>query len=248
MNDRISNRLHGLPPDALGDKTPACPEDQAIAAFYEARLPAAEHASVVRHLADCAYCRTRLGMLGRLEESGEDETVPEDWLVNARQQSTTAGTGRRLRVPAWAVAAVVVLALGLMLNQGLFLDTDPAIRAPAINQHQADTRELRSLGSDELMPRILEPASGAVIPTGSVDISWTPVEGVLFYDLLVMSDIGEVLLSERVQGTSWQSDGALVLEPGSEYFLRVVARLADGRTAASEHVDIRMDDIEVGGD
>jgi hypothetical protein len=174
--------------------------------------------------------------------------VPEDWLVNARQQSTTAGTGRRLRVPAWAVAAVVVLALGLMLNQGLFLDTDPAIRAPAINQHQADTRELRSLGSDELMPRILEPASGAVIPTGSVDISWTPVEGVLFYDLLVMSDIGEVLLSERVQGTSWQSDGALVLEPGSEYFLRVVARLADGRTAASEHVDIRMDDIEVGGD
>ena len=53
-----------------GERTPFCPDDSTIAACYDGTLPRTEQDRVVQHLAACAYCRARLGMLARLAEKG----------------------------------------------------------------------------------------------------------------------------------------------------------------------------------
>jgi len=229
MSKHGTELFAGLQPPLVGERTPFCPDDLVMAAWFEHGLQSAEAERVGRHLADCGYCRSRMGVLGRLAEPGHGETVSEELLVRAKQAARVSRMRRRVSPPAMLAAAVLVLALGVVLT-GLW---QPHRQFPA--EGERTLRQPRSAEHVSFRPEILQPAANANLMPGSLVVQWTPVEGSLYYELLVMDDTGQLLLSERSQETKWRSTAALRLRPGSAYYLRVNAFLADGRKAGSEH-------------
>lgn len=222
-----------------GERTPFCPDDQTIAACYDTRLAPTQQDRVVQHLAGCAHCRARLGMLARLAERSDVVTVPEAVLARAKQMPA-GDRGLRRRWPAAAAAAVAILAVGLVLTLGRYPVQGPAGVEPATERGDAPLRQLRSVEPSGSRPRILNPAEGSQLEPGALEFRWTPVDGAAGYELLLMDDSGNPLLTERLEKTAFRPGGTPGVEPGAHYYLRVTAYLADGRTAGSRHVSFSI--------
>ena len=211
----------------MGERTAFCPDDEAIAAFFDQRLPGNERDSVSRHLSDCRYCRGRLGMLSRLENADQEYPVSEEYKAQATQLAGARGRNPWRLAPAWAAAAAVVFAIGIWIGQ---------IQSPTLTSNAPDTRELRSVDPAALEPSILRPAENALIDPAAFEVQWTPVAGSLHYELFVLSDAGDLLVHERLDGTSWAATAPLPLEPAGEYYVRVEAHLEDATTVSTDHV------------
>ena len=130
-----------------------------------------------------------------------------------------------------AVAAVLVLALGLVLA---LRQQSPESENPSQPQtrYAADTQRLH--------PRLLAPAGDSVIQPLEQVFRWTDVPGTLFYDVQLVDADGDLLLRERVSGTRWLIPDNLHLQPGEDYFLRVDAYLSDAKYLSSEHLVFRV--------
>jgi len=222
--------LPGMLPSQVGQRTAFCPEDHRLAAWFERRLGIKEAQDIERHLPECAFCRSRIGLLGRLEQEPIDESISEDLLARAKQLASSRPPKQRRWALAWGAAAVITLGLGLLVNSKLHLGPVPQ-EQPAVPA----ARQLRSVEASRNEPVILRPAAEAILESGSLDVKWTPVDGSLHYELLLMDDAGRLLVAQRLQATEWRSGGDLGLAPGGNYFIRVNAYLADGRTQGSRH-------------
>jgi hypothetical protein len=225
-------------------RTAFCPDDQEIVEYFEDHLEESERECLQRHLVECGFCRSRLGVLSRLSESMAENKISASLLAKTKQLAAgrPQRTGWRL-APAWASAAVAVLALALFLGNrpGLLIGPDSApenFRVPI--EAADDARQFRNLQPVLARPRVLAPLDGASINPAGLEVSWTEMPGALFYDLYVLSDSGDLLVKERVTGTQWKADQSLTLASGSEYFLRVEAHLQDASTANSEHVIFKV--------
>ena len=218
-----------------GERTPFCPDASTLAACYDGTLPRAEQDRLAQHLAGCAHCRAQLGMLARLAEDGQAAIVPGDILARAKQLPAGA-PGMRRRWPAVAAAAVAVLAVGLVLTAGRHPDRGPVAGDPAAPNGDTPSRQLRTLEPSALRPEILSPSEGGELGPGAYEFRRTPVDGAVQYELLLVDDSGNPVLTERLDVTSFQPQGSPALEPGARYFVRVTAYLADGRTAGSRHI------------
>lgn len=236
-HNESNDLLTGLQPSQIGERTASCPDDHRVAAWYERRLGTKEAQELEQHLPECPYCRSRVGMLARLEQDPFGESVAQDLLARAKQLASAESTRQRRRTVAWAAAAVIALGLGLGVNIG----RHPSPVAP---EQTADpgARQLRSREVVSSRPVILRPVAEAVLESVSLAVNWTPVEGSLHYELLLMDDAGRLLRAEPVQATEWQSDGDAGLVPGGHYFIRVNAHLADGRMQASKHTAFSVSD------
>ena len=229
------NLLSGLQSAESGGLTAFCPDDQRIAAWYEHRLASAESDRIARHLADCAHCRGRIGVLGRLEGDDGVESVSDELLARAKQLAGAGNVRKSRAAPAWVAAGVALLALGLYVyNAG------HRVAQPGPTWNSDELRSVRSAGPTTMGPEIIRPAPNAVLAPGELDVQWTPVEGSQHYDLQIMDASGGLLLNERLRGTEWRSGGSLDLRPGTEYYLRVTAHLANGRSTASSHTEISV--------
>lgn len=222
-----------LQPAEVGERTSFCPDDPEIAAFFENTSGARSRARVAQHLAACGHCRARLGMLARLARIEDREDVPEDLLARAKQLPSGGRTGLRTWHAAMA-AAVVVLAIGLFVGGGWFAGLGPGGH-PADPGGETPARQLRSLDHEGLRPRILNPAADAELGPGAVVFRWTPVEGALRYQVLLLDESGRPLLAQQLEATTWEFDDVSELQPGRRYYVRVIAELTDGRAAASGH-------------
>lgn len=221
-----------------GERTSFCPDDATIGACYDDRLERAEQDRVAHHLANCAYCRARLGMLARLAESGGAQSVPEDVLARAKQIPAGARVRRR-RWPAAVAAAVAMLAIGLVLTLGS--PSNPGATGDGGSmQREAPLPQLRSVEASALRPRILNPTEGSELEPGAFEFRWTPVDGAVRYELLLMDESGGPLFTEDLENTVFRPARPQELEQGARYYLRVTAHLADGRTAGSRHVSFSI--------
>jgi hypothetical protein len=246
-----------LKPGELGERTRFCPDVTSIAGFFERNSARAEQDRLVEHLAACAYCRARLGVLARLAEDGgagleqAQEQVPEDVLARVKQLARPKRNpedhrrqGQSRWWPAAAVAAVGVLAVGLFVNVDRFSGTPLPGADRTSPGNAAGERQQRSVDGSALEPRILYPGYGARLNRAAVGLRWTPVEGALHYEVTLLSDSGDLLLSERVQGTHWAPAQPPALQSGERYYLRVTARLADGRATGSGHAAFQVTSAE----
>ena len=229
---------------SVPDRTAFCPDDQKIVEYYENHLGEQDRECLQRHLVECGFCRSRLGVLARLSADTADSKVPETLLAGAKQLagSQSQSSGWRL-APAWASAAVVVLALTMLIGTwpGLWSGPDSAPESLPLPLEAADAaRQLRNLPPDIVRPQVLSPLDGASIPPAGLQVRWTAMPGALFYDVFVLSDAGDLLVKERLTGTLWKAAQTLTLAPGSEYFVRVEAHLPDASTANSEHVIFKV--------
>lgn len=218
-----------------GAPTRFCPEDQLIAEYYDGALGEMEADTLERHLASCRFCRTRIGVLGRLAEETVTRRIPGEVLARAKQFAPPSRPRRRVAAPILAAAAVLVAALSMTLMQpwGTRPGTIPAtgVSAPA-------DRQLRSVGNLSSLEMLYPATDGRIDPQRP--FQWSRVPDRLYYELSVLSESGDILASERLQETEWRPDDALVLQPGQTYYVQVVATLPNGRTLRSEHLGFQV--------
>ena len=227
LNNGSSNLASVFRQSETGHRTVFCPEDHQLAAWYEHRLDASKAASLEQHLSACGYCRSSIGILGRLDRVDLESAVSEDLLARAKQLASEIPAGRKKIASTWAAAAVIVLSLGVILTSDFY-------RSPEVAS-QSEVRQVRSLQPTAVRPEILQPSSGDVVTSGGLKVHWTSVDSSMFYELQVMDAAGRLLLTQRLQETQWDASDKLRLEPAKNYYVRVTAYLADGSEEGSRH-------------
>ncbi len=208
---------------AYEERTRFCPDDHEIAGFVEGSLNDVAREHIERHLPDCQSCVSRVGLLTRLvrEHAAGDQTKVAE--SNTRDWKQTA--------PQWAVAASVILAVGYLAGTYNFTaDTDPA----------TEYQTTRNLDSQITAPEILAPTSGVIGNRDEFVIRWTEVPETLYYEVHIVSDVGNLVTAQRVDGTEWTIGRQLNLESGREYFIRVDAYLTDAKPISSEFIPFRL--------
>ena len=224
----------------LPERTPFCPADRLIAQYFDATLSEKEHQRVQKHVTDCWYCQPRLGVLARLREDNPCTWIDEDVLVAAKQQAGGSVSRKLRHTPVWAAAAVLVLALSVTTFRSTGQDQGSAVPSRSPPAIEDGTRQLRSSGQVSIKPQLLSPLEGALVDPGELVIQWTEIPGSLFYDLYIMSDAGDLLVNQRVNGSRWTVEQPGLFEAGAEYFVRLEAHMPDARTLSSEHVIFRV--------
>jgi hypothetical protein len=214
------------------ERTQFCPADQEIAQYYEAAMPIADCERLQRHILDCAYCEARLGALERLQETGFFPQVDEELIASAKQMAVAAGPQKNLHAPAWAAAAVIILTLSVIIlwDSGQYQAIDN------------NTRQVRNIDQTMVGPRLLSPLEGALVDPGELIIRWSEIPGSLFYTLYILSDAGDLVVAQRVDGSEWSAGDRSGFDPGAEYFVRVEAHLTDASTVSSNHLIFVMRD------
>lgn len=184
-----------------------------------------DHTQFEAHLADCAFCIERVGILGRAGESASTDTLPQQAVANSEKPAWSR------RAPRWATAAVVVLAIGFIAER---LTSDRLSTAPEQLQSPILVSE-RSVKAASPFPEILSPLEGGMVDPEQFVFRWKEVPGSLFYDIRIVSDDGAQIARQRVWGTQWSLPSETRLQTGSEYFVRVDAFVSEGKAVSSEH-------------
>jgi len=215
-----------------------CPEDQLIAQYFEGTLTEKERASLKHHLVDCRFCLARIGNLDRMVGRDHDQAVPGSVLAEAKGLVKNPAPSQTWSKPAWATAAVLVLAISLVLDWNspspVESDFTTAQSDPALQD--VSGRQSRNINPPAIAPRILAPREGARIDPEAFIIRWSEIPGTLYYDIRIVSDDGGLLRQDRVDGNQWGLPPELELVPGREYYVRVDAYLAEAKSLSSRHV------------
>ena len=205
------------------ERTPFCPDDYDIAGFVDGTLSDGTLELVERHLPDCQACVSRVGLLTRLLREHAPEIQREAARVRTNDWKRVA--------PQWAVAASIILAVGYLAGSSGFLS--------GIDQ-ATDYQSTRNLDSQIAAPKILAPSSGVIGDRDGFVIRWTEVPGSLYYEVRVVTDVGDLVSVQRVEGTEWTVARDLNLKPGREYFIRVDAYLSDAKSIRSQHIPFKL--------
>ena len=240
MDDHSNTRLLTLQSAGPAERTAFCPEDQLIAEYYDGVLSAAERDSLEQHLVDCSFCLARLGMLQRLEFDPVVPRIPEDVLATAKALHHDK-VRRPKWAPAWAAAAVLAIAFGVMYQfypvRGIGQDALPRTHTVEPSSSLRDTRNIDTVA---MGPRFLSPGDGVSISPADSVFTWTAVPSSRYYQVRIVSDSGDLLWQERVEATEWELPAGLQLTQGVDYFVRVDAHLTDAKTLQSDYLMFRL--------
>jgi len=234
--EQIEARIRNLRTQEA-EPTPACPDDQQIAAAVDGKLSWADRDAFDRHVSDCGFCVARIGTLNGLCAVDVLEAVPDNTMARAKRIVKKTGINRH--TPRWAAAAVVVLALSFTFNQYSPDNDDPGTSVSSllpVATPQADFRQSRNINPNSPRPKILTPDEGALIDVGNTLFHWTEIPGSLYYDIRIVTWEGDMVWQERVNGTEWGLPDKFELEAGAEYYVRVDAYLAEAKSISSPHV------------
>lgn len=235
--DRIELKSMLRRPTEAAERQPGCPVDEKFASFMDGGLSEQEHEHLMKHLADCAFCLERVGMLSRASDADTIARVPELLLVRSRKLAAPRQTAAARKLTwgvaaRWAAAAAVVLAIGLVARQAPV----PAPQSAPAGQQVTDYRQTRNIDPNALGPGILSPHEGATISSRNGLFRWSTVPDSLYYQVRIVSDEGNLVWQERVNGTQWKLPPSLALAPGAEYFVRVDAYLTESKALNSDFV------------
>jgi hypothetical protein len=215
------------------ERTQFCPADQEIAQYFDVEMQFTDRERLQRHILDCAYCEARLGALARLREIGPFPRVDENLIASAKQMVVAAGPQKYRHARGWVAAAVITLALSVTMlwDSGQYQATDN------------NTRQVRNSNQTMVEPKLLSPLEGALVNPGDLVIRWSEIPDSLFYNLYILSDAGDLVVDQRVDGSEWRAGDQFGFDQGTEYFVRVEAHLADASTVSSKHVIFIVRDV-----
>jgi hypothetical protein len=224
----------------LPERTPFCPADRLIAQYFDATLTEKEHQRVQKHVTDCGHCQPRLGVLARLQEDTPCTLIDEDLLVAAKQQASGSESRKLQHAPAWAAAAILVLALSVTTFRSTGQDQGSETLPYSVEAVESEARQTRGIDQASIKPHLLSPLEGALVEPGEMLIRWAEIPGSLFYDIRIISNDGGLIIRQRVWGTQWQLPAETKLVTGQEYFVRVDAFVSEGKALSSEHVVFKV--------
>ena len=236
--EKLSKLLRILPTNAAVRRSD-CPDDHQLAAYVDKQLPEEPGKQIALHLSDCNYCTAQVSLLKRLHSSVPEESVSEFVLARANRMGKSKKRPTFQYVSRWASAAVVVLAVSLVFKWNL-PDQDfheaTNTTSPDPGSQVIEQRLTRNLGPDILKPRIRVPSNGATVKPGVLVFSWSEVPGSLYYDVRIVTDVGDLIWQAQAEGTEVGLPDYLHLKPDTEYFFRVDAHLASAKRISSQHV------------
>ena len=214
---------------------PACPDEHLIAAYVDGAIEENSSRTTVEvHLADCDHCLALVGLLSRERLLEDAEPVPERAFARAVSLVQAKPARYGISMPQWAVAAVVLVSLGSLVR----------VSQEATSPHVAPAGETapttRATASQTQALTVLSPSAGATIHADDLAVRWTTVPGSRYYDVRVVTDEGGVVSEQKVVGNEWRPGTLLGLHPGSDYFVRVDAFIADDKTVSSKHIAFRI--------
>lgn len=238
--DRLISLIAAGAEDASGQSAD-CPDEMLVAGYVDGGLDDALRQQFERHLADCDRCLALVGLLCR--ERGAEATEPVADGVRLRALALVereADVGRKFRiprwqVPQWAVAAMLVLVVPLLL-----IGREPDRGVTGHGRPEPSLTRSFDTGDPEL--EVLSPLAGATLDPRVSSFEWRDVAGTPYYDVRVVTDDGEVVAEQRVAESSWRLPPGLTLQPGAEYYLHVDAYPSGDRALSSDHVPFRVPD------
>lgn len=215
------------------ERSPACPDEHEIAGYVDGTLDASACEPLERHVADCSHCLALVGLLSR-----ERDSAPVAPKASAAARAAMVGGWQRRwwLAPQWAVAATLILAVPLLLQ--LAHDLDGGVEGRAGPGAPAT----RSFAPAEEGLQVLAPGAGLAVDPATLVFTWTEVAGSPFYDVRVVTDAGDVVVQQRVAGTSWRPPAQLRLQAGAEYYVLVDAYPEGDKAVTSHHVPFRIAD------
>jgi hypothetical protein len=233
--DRLTSMLAAGTADGP-NPSPACPDEHLIAGYVDRGLDEAAREQVELHLADCGHCLALVGLLSRECDADAIEPVPDELVAQARSLVTTAPQRRWRLAPQWAAAAALVLAVPLLLQLGRNLDRGTE------GQGRPDPPATRTVAPTGSGLQVLSPGAGSAVDARRLSFRWTEVSGTPYYDLRIVTDAGDVVIRQRVTGTTWRPSAQLNLQPGAEYFVHIDAYPSGDKAVSSDHVPFRVAD------
>lgn len=233
MTPEDLTRLLASNPGRAPERAPDCPDEHLVAAYVDGALDPPARQALETHLADCDCCLATVGVLSRelgahTAEQASQEDPPQERTVRA------AAAHRRWRLaPQWAIAAAMVLAVPLLLHTGR--NPERGIEG----QGRPAPPVTRNRESNEPGLRVLSVGPGSSTDPSQIVLRWTEVPGTPYYEVRIVTDEGDVIVRQRVTGTSWRLSPDLALRPGSDYYALVEAYPAGDKSVSSEHVPFR---------
>ena len=234
--ERLTTLLSGGAGD-MPERSASCPDEHWIAGYVDGSLDEAARVQVECHLADCEHCPALVSLLCRTRHAEAIvEPVPDELLAQARALVTREPPRRWRLAPQWAAAATLVLAVPLLLQIGRNLDRGVE------GQGRPAPAATRTLGPTPAGLQVLSPGAGTAVDARRLLFRWTEVSGTPYYDVRIVTDAGDVVIQQRVTGTTWQPPAQLGLQPGAEYFVHVDAYPSGDKAVSSDHVLFRVSD------
>ena len=201
----------------------SCISPPEMEAYLAESIEAARRKVIDTHLADCATCRTELGLYSKFLQSSarDEETAAVDW-VNARlverspeilgrrieKQASESWWKSLLTVPSMQRVSLAFASVIIVVFIGLYVRSQ---REPILNQGTGQSIELRSGQTIEISPQ------GDVLQAPS-ELRWSAVPSVARYKIRLLEVDRTVL---------WSAEAA---EPRIEIPPTVLARLGPGKT------------------
>jgi hypothetical protein len=214
----------------------SCPDEHQIAGYVDGGLDGTARELVDLHIADCRQCLALVGLLSRERSADVVAHVPDDVVAQVRALATTRPQHRWRFAPQWAAAAALVLAVPLLLQLGRNLDRGTE------GQGRPEPPATRSFTSPAAEVQVLSPGAGTAVDAGRLSFHWTEVSGTPYYDVRIVTDAGDVVIQQRVAGTTWRPPAQLHLQPGAEYFVHIDAYPSGDKAVSSDHVPFRISD------
>jgi hypothetical protein len=100
----------------------------------------------------------------------------------------------------------------------------------------------RTLKSASVGLQVLSPGAGTAVDPQRLSFSWTEVLGTPYYDVRIVTDVGDVVIQQRVTGTTWRPPAPLDLQPGAEYYVHIDAYPSGDKAMSSDQVPFRVSD------
>lgn len=214
-SDRLRVLLVAGAPRGPDAPTPACLDDDVIAALADGSLDPPRRAAALTHVAQCPRCRNGLTSVARTLDAREVAAA-----VAAVEGSAWARLPRVVRVAVPLAAAGVVLLLAWPSPPP---SHGPQHRAPTITAAPAPV-PLSPMGASATARRFV----------------WTAVSGADRYRVTVYAREGTVLYEAEVPDTTVLLPDSVGVTPGLLYLWKVEARTGIGRWTPSALVELSV--------
>ena len=218
-------------------RSPACPDEHQIAGYVDAALDEASREQFELHVADCSRCLALVGTPLPGARRGSDP---------ARARPCRGANAR----PGDEAAATPVATRAAMGGRG----RDGSRSAPAVASRPQSGARHRGTGTsrttchtDARVDR--RGAAGAFTwrrncggRASSCRSTGRRSPDPRIYDVRILTDAGDVVIRQRVTGTTWRPPTQLNLQPGAEYFVHIDAYPSGDKAVSSDHVPFRLSD------
>jgi len=219
-----------------------CLNEGMVAAYVDQTLEDRGKARVERHLSTCAYCRSVVADVVKIQRVGDLTAVPPDLIARVRLLGSAPRKRWAWGLPLAAAGSLACLLLAVTLletKQSLNLSPRPTPPGPEIFKSQppssvvAEPREvIRGSGSTSQSPTVTDPTRDGIVSPDRLEIRWSAVPHAVYYQVRVLTAAGEPVWQSDTTASMARMPDRLALTSG-KYFVLVSAVMENGRMRKS---------------